>query len=468
VSKLANGWVEAALDELAATSLGKMLDAKQRTGLHQTPYLRNVNVRWGAFDLSDVATMDIQPRELERVLARPGDLIVCEGGEPGRSAVWRGSEAVALQKALHMVRPRAGVLAAYLGLLFREQASTGELAKLFTGTTIKHLPQEKLRLVRVPLAPTAEQERIVIAIEEVFSKLDAGEAGFRTVRQLLKRMRDAILAAAVTGYLVPQDAADTPAPKLGTDLGVEPGQDLLRDVPSTWTVVALSTLLSEPLTNGRSVRSMSGGFPVLRLTCLRDGRVDLRERKQGEWDAADAARFLVQRGDFLVSRGNGSLGLVGRGGLVADEPDAVAYPDTLIRVPVPASTLDPSLLALIWNSRLVRQQLESRARTTAGIYKVNQSMLLEVQLPLPPREEQARIVAEVERRMSFVDACERAVDAGLARAAALRRSVLKAAFEGKLVPRDPSDEPASALLERIRAERLAASTPSNRRARTTA
>jgi type I restriction enzyme S subunit len=77
-------------------------------------------------------------------------------------------------------------------------------------------------------------------------------------------------------------------------------------------------------------------------------------------------------------------------------------------------------------------------------------------VPLPPSEEQARIVTEVERQLSFVDACERAVDAGLARSAALRRSVLKAAFEGRLVPQDPSDEPASVLLERIRAERAAA------------
>jgi type I restriction enzyme S subunit len=77
-------------------------------------------------------------------------------------------------------------------------------------------------------------------------------------------------------------------------------------------------------------------------------------------------------------------------------------------------------------------------------------------IALPPLEEQARIVAELERQFSFVDACERAVDAGLARSAALRRSVLKAAFEGRLVPQDPSDEPASVLLERIRAERAAA------------
>jgi len=90
-----------------------------------------------------------------------------------------------------------------------------------------------------------------------------------------------------------------------------------------------------------------------------------------------------------------------------------------------------------------------------GIHHLGQKALNEWLVPVPPPEEQARIVAEVERQLSDLAACERAVDAGLVRAAALRRAVLKAAFEGKLVPQDSSDEPASVLLERIRAERAA-------------
>jgi type I restriction enzyme, S subunit len=232
--------------------------------------------------------------------------------------------------------------------------------------------------------------------------------------------------------------------------------------PSSWVTVHLSDVVSEPLANGRSVRSRVGGFPVLRLTCLRDGRIELGERKEGEWDATAAAKFLVKRGDFLVSRGNGSLDLVAKGGLVDKEPGAVAYPDTLIRVRVLEAVLDASFLAMIWNSPIVRQQLERQARTTAGIYKVNQQMLGAVWLLLPPREEQSRIVAEVERQMSFIDDCERSIDSGLDMSAALRRSVLRAAFEGRLVPQDPADEPASILLERIRAEQATAPRPGKR------
>lgn len=177
MSDLPPGWEWTTIGEVAATSLGKMLDQKQATGKHRTPYLRNINVRWGSFDLSDLAGMDIRPDELDRVLAHQGDVIACEGGEPGRAAVWTGPGTIALQKALHRIQPSEAIVPAYLALLLQHMAMSQKLERFFTGTTIKHLPQEKLRLVGVPLPPRAEQERIVAAIEEHLSRLDAAEAG---------------------------------------------------------------------------------------------------------------------------------------------------------------------------------------------------------------------------------------------------------------------------------------------------
>ena len=100
--------------------------------------------------------------------------------------------------------------------------------------------------------------------------------------------------------------------------------------------------------------------------------------------------------------------------------------------------------------------------TGTTIKHIPKEKLRLIPVPLPPPEEQSRIVAEMERQVSFIEACERAADAGLARSAALRRSVLKAAFEGQLVPQDPTDEPASVLLDRIRAERAATPSPKRR------
>lgn len=110
----------------------------------------------------------------------------------------------------------------------------------------------------------------------------------------------------------------------------------------------------------------------------------------------------------------------------------------------------------------------NRRLASGGVQpNLNAGLIKDMVLSLPPPEQQTRIVAEVDRQFSFVEACERAVDAGLARSAGLRRSVLKAAFEGRLVPQDPSDEPASVLLDRIRTERAAQPAP-KRRARRTA
>lgn len=431
------------------------------------PYLRAANVTWKGVDLADVKEMDFTAKESETYELRPGDLLLSEAsgspGEVGKPGQYRGQiEGCCFQNTLIRVRLPEGMNPDFYEHYFREQALNGYFSRGSRGVGIHHLGAAALARWKVPVPPTAEQDRIVAAIEEAFSKLDAGEAGLRTVGQLLKRMREAILTAAVTGRLVPQDQADTPASELLADLGAEPlpgaepGQ-----LPGSWAWARLGDLLTKPLANGRSVRSRSGGFPVLRLTCLRDGRIDIDEHKEGDWTADEAAPYLVQQGDFLISRGNGSLNRVGMGGLVVNDPGPVAFPDTLIRISVSTRALVPSLLAVWWNAPVVRRQLEGQARTTAGIYKVNQSMIGNVRLPLPAQGEQRRIVDELDRQFSFLAACERAVDAGLARAGALRRSVLMAAFEGRLVPQDPSDEPAPVLLDRIRAQNVETGT-SNR------
>ena len=196
--------------------------------------------------------------------------------------------------------------------------------------------------------------------------------------------------------------------------------------------VPLRDVLTAGLTNGRSVTTQDGGFPVLRLTALRDGRIDLAERKAGAWTADEAARFLVEKGDYLISRGNGSLRLVGRGGLVVDAPDPVAYPDTLIRARPATDKIAPEYLTLVWNAPGVRRQIEKAAKTTAGIYKVNQKDLAAIRIPVPSLAEQAQVVDAVAASREALGRLSGEVHAASARSAALRRSMLAAAFSGRL------------------------------------
>ena len=294
-----------------------------------------------------------------------------------------------------------------------------------TGTTRLKLTQRAMKSISVPLPSLREQARIVDAIEEHFSRLDAAEALVDASLRRLSRL-------------------------LETAIRIE-----LQKCPET--SVPLHRVLSEGLSNGKSVRTAeSGGFPVLRLTCLRNGSVDANETKQGDFGDVDPARYKVKPDDFLISRGNGSLHLVGLGGLVPADVPAVAYPDTLIRARVDRSRLRPKFLSLVWNSQVVRRQLESQARTTAGIYKVNQQMIERVALPIPSPDAQDEIVRNVDALQPSVEALQYAVTSTQRRIAELRKSVLTAAFSGRLVPQDPDDEPASVLLERIAACRPAA------------
>jgi type I restriction enzyme, S subunit len=133
----------------------------------------------------------------------------------------------------------------------------------------------------------------------------------------------------------------------------------------------------------------------------------------------------------------------------------VAYPDTLIRIRFNPERVNSSFAALIWDAPIVRRQLEDAARTTAGIYKINQRSLGDIRIPVPALSEQQEILAAAEAKLSRVEEAEGAVKMSDARARQLRYAILSAAFSGKLAAQDSRDEPASDLLERTAAQRTA-------------
>ena len=149
-----------------------MLDKAKNTG-PQRKYLRNANVQWFRFDLSDLLELRLEDRDLEAHVVRQGDLVICEGGEPGRSAVC-GSEVdgMVFQKALHRARPRPGIHVWYLAYLLRCYAVSGYLASFFTGATNKHLTGRSLADVPVPVPPSEEQERIVATVDRLMARCD--------------------------------------------------------------------------------------------------------------------------------------------------------------------------------------------------------------------------------------------------------------------------------------------------------
>jgi restriction endonuclease S subunit len=191
------------LGEVCETSLGKMLDAKKASG-SPTPYLRNINVRWGAFDLSDVKTVPLNEAEQAKLEVKPGDLLVCEGGEPGRCAVWvDGPSGITYQKALHRVRAKDpnGVVPDFVALLLQEFIRRGRADRMFTGTTIRHLPQEKLRIIELPIPELPAQRATVARVAAHMQGAERLSSELNRVATEGKALRRSLLRAAFTGRL---------------------------------------------------------------------------------------------------------------------------------------------------------------------------------------------------------------------------------------------------------------------------
>lgn len=221
-----------AIGELSQTQLGKMLDKKRNEGV-PTEYLRNVNVRWQAIDLSDIQTVPLTPAELSKFDLESGDILVCEGGEPGRCAVWRGQrEHISFQKALHRIRVNSDLMPEWVSFMLEHAVRSGAIDHLLTGSTIKHLPQEKLRTIRIPV-PTVPQQRQII--HDIARFEDDHNRLYRDLVKTSERsstLRRALLADAFAGRLVPQNTTDETVSVLlehvraerATQLKVRPGR----------------------------------------------------------------------------------------------------------------------------------------------------------------------------------------------------------------------------------------------------
>ena len=188
------------LGKITISRLGKMLDKEKNTGILQ-PYLRNINVRWFSFDLSDLLEMRIEPEENEKYSVTKGDLIICEGGEPGRCAIWEQDETIFYQKALHRVRFTDDSNPQFYMYYFWFAAQTGKLNPFFTGMGIKHLTGQSLVKVPVPTAKKEEQDLIVQEIESRLSVCDSIEKTVDTALLQAEAMRQSILKKAFEGRL---------------------------------------------------------------------------------------------------------------------------------------------------------------------------------------------------------------------------------------------------------------------------
>lgn len=271
-------WQMKQLDTVADFRLGKMLDQRKNKG-DLMPYLANLNVRWGEFELSKLREMRFEDHELDTFGLRHGDIVMCEGGEPGRCAIWKEQiPGTMIQKALHRIRPHKCLNHEFLYYTFLHLGRTGQFAPLFTGATIKHLPREKLALLEVPVPFISIQARIA----ETLSRYD----------DLIEnnRRRMALLEEA--------------ARQLYSEWYVRlrfPGHEYTRvtnGVPEGWHQKPLSEVAE---VNAEMLRgSYDGEIEYIDISSVTPGAINETTRYDIR-DAPSRARRIVKHGDIIWS-----------------------------------------------------------------------------------------------------------------------------------------------------------------------
>lgn len=447
------GWVETTLGEIADTTLGKMLDRGKATGEHPVPYLRNVNIQWGRIDLTDILTMDISPVEQDFYRLQPGDLLACEGGEIGRCAIWTHEAGyMAFQKALHRIRPFHGIEVKYLRYLLEHMSKEGSLLPYATGSTIKHLPQQQIRRLPIHLPPTAEQQRIVAALEEHLTRLERGTSQVSKLAQRIDRFRDSLMTAACTGRLIAGANFHLGAAKPSVANSIDGN---LPEIPDHWSWARLGEIAEVVGGVTKDTKSQNNPalteVPYLRVANVQRGRLDLTNVTHIRVSPKKAKQLELKVGDVLLNEG-GDRDKLGRGWIWEGQIPGCIHQNHVFRARVTDGLLHPKLLA--WHANgFGKRWCEINGKQSVNLASISLSKIKLLPVPIPPPEEQRQLVAEAEQYLTLLDNAEQAVQATLGRARLLRRSLLKEAFSGRLVEQDPADEAAADLLKRVQDER---------------
>lgn len=194
-----NGWPIKRFDEICESRLGKMLDAKQQTGSHSRFYLRNANVHWDRLALDDLLQMDFDEEDRQEFRLQPGDVLICEGGEVGRAAIWNGELTECYyQKALHRARPFAHAsVPEYIVYVLSELARRGALREAASGATFSHLTGVKLKALRIPVPPLGLQQLFGRRVR-FFKQNDASSASAARLNRLFKTVRHRAFSGRLT------------------------------------------------------------------------------------------------------------------------------------------------------------------------------------------------------------------------------------------------------------------------------
>lgn len=448
MSELPVGWATATLEEVSGVgglvSDGDWIESRDQDPGGTIRLIQLMDVGDGRFiDRSKRFLNEETAERLRCTRLRAGDLLIARMPDPlGRACVFPGvgQEAVT---AVDVLIWRAGIDAVFpewLKYTINSPDVRDELALKAGGTTRQRVAGGVLKKLELPVPPLAEQRRIVAKLDALTARTARARADLDRIIALAARYKQAVLAKAFSGELTAEWRAAN---------AVVEASWRRSDVGSLTTDVRYGTATKCAFSPSET--------PVLRIPNIAKGRIDTTDLKHASFDERERAKLALKAGDVLVIRSNGSLSLVGRAAVATEEVAGFLYAGYLIRLRLDMERVSPEFLQLAFEEPSIRAVIEGFAKSTSGVNNINSEQLKSLMVPLPSLVEQAEIVrrvgiafAEIDRLTTEAAAAQRLTDR-------LDQAVLAKAFRGELVRQDPADEPASVLLDRIRAERAAAS-----------
>ena len=407
----------------------------------------------------------------------------------------------ALNQDLKALNPPRGVFPDYIawGLRACEQRILNTCRK--GGTTVHSIEMPRLYAFKLPIAPTNEQRRIVEKIEALFDEIDRGVESLRDAKRAIGLYRQSLLKAAFESRLTADwraknpDKLESPEALLarirerreerhraslddwkrglaewerGGKSGKRPSKpqnaripsmpeveesSRLGALPDSWLRLTTESVGTVQLGRQRSPKNRSKHFPTkyIRAANITEQGLALDDLLDMDFLPHELNAYRLKKGDLLLSEASGSAAQVGKAAIWADQVPNCCFQNTVIRHQPYCRDF---AVFLLWLYRYLYVSGKfAQVAGGVGINHLSASRFAQIPLPICSPAEQAEIVRILEARLEAVEALDKEVDANLARADALRQSILKSAFSGQLVPQDPTDEPASAVLARIRAER---------------
>jgi type I restriction enzyme S subunit len=415
----------------ADVQLGKMLDTAKITGGSLRPYLRNTDVQWGKINISDLPLMDFEQDARKKFALRDGDLLVCEGGEIGRVAIWRNElEECFYQKALHRVRPTQGDAPEFLYWSIAAATLSGAFAEGANTTTIAHLPAEKLRAHRFCFPPIKEQHAIVAYLDRETAKIDLLIAKQTEFQARLDEHRRALVTEAVTRGLDPS------VPLFDT------GRANLGMVTASWAVARLKKFLFKieqgwsPQCENRPAASDEWG--VLKVGCVNGSHFDANENKALPSDLEPIPAIEVRSGDILMSRAN-TVELAGSISLVEDIQPRLMLCDKLYRLTFDKSHVDSRFIVYCLTSPVGRQPLEASATGASPSMKnISQDAVKDIWLAFPPLAEQQKIADFLDERCAAIGRIRDLVLQMVRRLRERRAALITGAVTGQIDVTEPA------------------------------